>query len=114
MVEAGEAPTMGDFGESAECLEPWSKKIQTTSPGRDPGADQVQLVGRITTVDELHCEIFAESIERHCLLHLSICKQEERPTSLNFAKSDAIDDIEKLSLGENKLCDMGWKEDRRR
>ena len=33
---------------------------------------------------------------------------------LNFAKSDAFDDIEKLSLGENKLYDMGWKEDRRR
>ena len=63
MVEACEALTMGDFGESAECLEPQSKKMQTTSPGRDPGADQVQLVGGITTVDELLCEIFTGSIE---------------------------------------------------
>ena len=33
---------------------------------------------------------------------------------LNFATSDALDGIEKLSLGENKLYDMSWKEHWRR
>ena len=63
MVEAGEALIMVDFGVSAECVELESKKMQTTSPGKDPGADQVQLLGRTTKVDELLCEHFAESIE---------------------------------------------------
>ena len=33
---------------------------------------------------------------------------------LNFAKSDALDGIEKLSLVENKLYDISWKENWRR
>ena len=80
--------------------------MQTTSPGRDPGADQVQLVEGSPQWMSFSVKFSpGRSSDNVC----SICKQDESPMWLNLAKSD-----EKLSLRENKLYDMSWKEDWRR